>query len=64
MIWEKEKKKRRARVGLGLVILLSCQTRAGLGPERLGPGPKFEARVQGSAENTIAISTEGDSTRT
>ncbi len=60
MIWEKEKK-RRARVGLGLVILLSYRTRAGLGPERLGPGPKFEARVQGSA---IAISTEGDSTRT
>ncbi len=38
LIWEKGKK-RQAR----LVILLSCQTRAGLGPELLGPGPKFEA---------------------
>ncbi len=51
-------------MGSGLVILLSCRTRARLGPERLGPGPKFEARVQGSAENAIAISTEGDSTGT
>ncbi len=63
MIWEK-RKKRRARVGLGLVILLSCRTSAGLGHERLGPGPKFEACVQDSAENAIAISTEGDSTGT
>ncbi len=60
MIWEKGKKK----TGSGLVILLSSRTRAGLGPERLGPGPKFEARVQGSAENAIVISTEGDSTGT
>ncbi len=29
----------RARVGLGLVTLIRCQARAGLGPERLGPGP-------------------------
>ncbi len=28
-----------ARVGLGPVIVISCRTRAGLGPERLGPGP-------------------------
>ncbi len=63
MIWEKGKK-RRARIGLRLVILLSCQTHAGLGPERLGPGPKFEARVQGSAKNAIGISTKGDSTGT
>ncbi len=34
-------------------------TGPGLEPERLGPGPKFEARVQGSAGNTIAISKRG-----
>ncbi len=31
--------KRQARVRLGLVLLISCRTRAGLGPERLRPGP-------------------------
>ncbi len=34
---------------LGSVILISCQTRAGLGPERLRPGPGQNLRpVQGS----------------
>ncbi len=37
-----KKKKRWARVRLGPVFLISCRTRAGLGPERLGLGPKFE----------------------
>ncbi len=39
------RKKKRARDGLWPVILISCRTRARLGPQRIGLGPKFEARA-------------------